>query len=46
MKCKQVGIICGGKYEKLHDISRRVYSPCGIAPTIHTCGGGNKNLKL
>ena len=36
----------GGKYEKLHDIARRVYDTNGIAPTQHTCGGGNLETKI
>ena len=28
-----------GVYAKMHEQSRRVYSPLGIAPTVHTCGG-------
>jgi DNA (cytosine-5)-methyltransferase 1 len=31
---------------KINDIARRVYSPDGIAPTIHTCGGGNTEPKI
>jgi DNA (cytosine-5)-methyltransferase 1 len=45
-KCKQVGILSGGKWDKLHDISRRVYSGDGVSPTIHTCGGGNLEPKV
>ena len=29
-----------------HDLCRRVYSPDGIAPTIHTCGGGGTEPKI
>lgn len=35
-----------GKYEKMMDVSRRVYDENGIAPTIHTCGGGNTQCKI
>ena len=38
--CKQVGMLSGGKWDKMHDISRRVYDTDGVAPTIHTMGGG------
>ena len=41
LKCELVGRLCGGKWDKGFDISRRVYSVDGLAPTIHTCGGGN-----
>ena len=45
-KCQQVGMLTGGKWDKLHDISRRVYSGDGVSPTIHTCGGGNLEPKV
>lgn len=35
-----------GKWGDMHDMSRRVYSADGIAPTIHTCGGGNQEPKV
>lgn len=35
-----------GKYEKMMDVSRRVYDENGIAPTLHTCGGGNTECKV
>lgn len=38
-RCCCVGML-GGKYENMHDISRRVYSTDGLAPTMHTCGKG------
>lgn len=45
-KCEQVGVLSGGKWDKMHDVSRRVYSEEGISPTIHTCGGGNTEPKV
>lgn len=36
----------GGKIGKMHDISRRCYNTNGISPTIHTCGGGNREIKI
>ena len=45
IKCNCVGML-GGKYEKLHDIARRDYDTNGIAPTQHTCGGGNLETKI
>lgn len=39
------GILSDEKYKKMMDISRRVYDPNGIAPTIHTSGGGIKNQR-
>lgn len=44
--CVQVGMLSGGKWDKLHDISRRVYSGDGVAPTIHTSGGGQQEPKV
>lgn len=38
--------LSGGKWDKTHEQSRRVYSVSGIAPTIHTMGGGNQEIKL
>ena len=35
-----------GKYEKMMDVSRRVYDENGIAPTLHTCSGGNTEPKV
>lgn len=40
IKCNQIGMLSGGKWDKLHDICRRVYDSNGISPTLHTCGGG------
>ena len=45
-KCEQVGMLSGGKWDKLHDISRRVYGVDGISPTVHTAGGGQQELKI
>jgi DNA (cytosine-5)-methyltransferase 1 len=36
----------GGKWDKLHDIGRRVYDENGVSPTIHTMGGGNLEPKI
>lgn len=45
-KCVQVGSLSGGKWDKMHEQSRRVYSGEGLAPTVHTCGGGNTEPKV
>jgi DNA (cytosine-5)-methyltransferase 1 len=45
-KCNCVGTLKGGKWDKMHDIAKRVYSPNGCSPTIHTCGGGNLERKI
>ena len=46
IKCECIGMLGGEKYEKMHDIARRVYDTTGIAPTQHTCGGGNLETKI
>ena len=45
-RCIQALTLDFGKWKKMHDISKRVYSTQGIAPTIHTCGGGNIEPKI
>ena len=45
-QCVQVGEVVGGKWDKMHDISKRVYEPDGIAPTVHCQHGGNTELKI
>lgn len=45
-QCVQVGKVVGGKWDKMHDISRRVYEPSGLSPTVHCQGGGNTELKI
>lgn len=45
-QCVQVGEVVGGKWDKMHDISRRVYEPNGLAPTVHCQQGGNTELKI
>ncbi len=45
-KCVVVGYLKGGKWDKMHDQSRRVYSIKGISPTIHTSQGGNTEIKI
>lgn len=44
--CKIYGIMTGGKWDKLHEICRRVYSVDGISPCVTTCGGGNQEVKI
>lgn len=45
-QCVKVGDVVGGKWDKMHDISKRVYEPDGIAPTVHCQQGGNTELKI
>lgn len=40
---KQAGTLGGGKWERLHDISRRVYDEEGVSPTIPTTGGAPRS---
>ena len=45
-KLVQVGKLVGGKWDRMHAQSVRVYSEEGIAPTLHTNGGGNLEAKV
>lgn len=38
--------LTGGKWDKTHEQSGRVYNKNGISPTIHTMGGGNQEPKI
>ena len=40
------GMLNDEQYRKMIEQSRRVYDPSGIAPTIHTSGGGNQEIKI
>lgn len=46
VRCKQVGNLVGGKWDKINESCRRVYSENGLSPTIHTCQGGNTEPKV
>ena len=46
VKCEQVATLQGGKWDKMHDIAKRVYGTNGISPILHTCGGGNLEPKI
>ena len=45
-QCVQVGDVVGEKWEKMHEMSRRVYEPNGLSPTVHCAGGGNTEPKI
>ena len=45
-KCVLLGEIDNEKYNKMLHSARRVYSGEGVAPTIHTCPGGNTEPKV
>lgn len=38
--------LCSEKFQRMHEQSRRVYSEDGKAPAMHTCGGGNTEVKV
>lgn len=42
----QEGSLQGDKWDKIYESARRYYSPEGISPTLHTCGGGNTETKI
>ena len=41
-----VGMLNSPPYDRMYDLSRRVHSPYGVAPTINTFGGGNQEVKV
>lgn len=43
---KPVGMLVGDKWDKMHDISRRVYDEDGVCPTIPTGADGNTEVKI
>lgn len=43
---KPIGMLTGDKWDKMHDISRRVYDEDGVCPTIPTGAGGNTEVKI
>ena len=45
-KCEQIGKLQGERWERMHDLCRRVYSPSGLSPTIPTMGGGHQDPKI
>ena len=46
IKCEHIADMTGGKWDKMHESAKRVYSVDGISPTIHTVGGGNLEPKI
>lgn len=46
MKCERIATLRGGKWDKMHDLCCRVYSPYGLCPTLNTCGGGHREPKV
>lgn len=44
--CDLAGNLCGEKWERMLDRSRRVYSQSGISPIVVTQQGGNQDIKI
>ena len=44
--CECAGMLTGGKWDVQIDMSRRVYSPLFVAPTLPCSGGGNTEKKI
>jgi DNA (cytosine-5)-methyltransferase 1 len=45
-RCIEVGSLFGGKWDKINESCRRVYSDQGLSPTVHTMQGGNTEPKI
>lgn len=45
-QCECLGMLEGGKWDNLLDANRRVYSTEKASPTITTCGGGQREVKI
>ena len=45
-RCDCVGNMTSGKWEKINESCRRVYSTEQASPTITTCAGGNQEVKI
>ena len=41
-----VGMMHTPPYDRMFEQSRRVYSAKGISPTLHTQGGGDREIKV
>lgn len=46
VKCEQVATLVGGKWDKMHDKCKRVYSADGLSPTVTTMESGNTEPKI
>ena len=45
-RCKQIGKLQGERWERMHDLCRRVYDTNGLSPTIPTMSGGHQDPKI
>lgn len=41
-----VGMMQAPPYDRMFEQNRRVYSAKGISPTLHTHGGGHREIKV
>lgn len=41
-----VGMMQAPPYDRMFEQNRRVYSAKGISPTMHTQGGGHREIKV
>nr|DAH42716.1 MAG TPA: hypothetical protein [Caudoviricetes sp.] len=41
-----VGMMQAPLYDRMFEQNRRVYSAKGISPTLHTQGGGHREIKV
>lgn len=42
----QLFLLEGAMWDKIYECAKRVYSIHGIAPTVNTCGGGHREVKV
>lgn len=43
---EEFGQLRGRRFDRINEQSRRIYDITGLAPTCHTCGGGNTEPKI
>lgn len=46
MNCRMIGMLSGGKWDRIIEKNRRVYDPVALSPTLTTNGGGNQEIKI
>lgn len=46
INCELIGLLSGDGWDKAKDANRRVYSGEAVSPTITTCGGGRREVKI
>lgn len=45
-RCRCIGTLTGGKWDKMNESCCRVYDPEYLSPTLTTHGGGNQDVKI